>query len=296
MTKKIILFGLGEKAYRILQAHFTAKRRCYLLVIVGRDLNVSNDYADHIIQLCKEHQIPYTERKNFNGQDIKYDYAIAVGWRWMIAAPKEKLIVIHDSLLPKHRGFSPLVNCLINGERTIGATALFASDEYDKGPIITQETIEISYPIKIQDAISMVSELYIKIFNYIIGKIEGDLEITGAQQDNALATYSLWRDENDYFINWEKSAEEICRFIDAVGTPYEGAKSNLNKQLIRIVSATTFPDVQIIDRSAHIGKVIFIENGKPIVVCKNGLLKINEATTLLGHSVIPMEKFRSRFN
>ena len=49
--------------------------------------------------------------------------------------------------MPKYRGFAPLVNSLVNGEKIIGVTALFASEEYDNGDIIMQSSVDITYPI-----------------------------------------------------------------------------------------------------------------------------------------------------
>ena len=87
------------------------------------------------------------------------DYQLAIGWRWLISGT-ENLIVLHDSLLPKYRGFAPLVNSLINGEQEIGVTAIWAGPEFDAGEIIFQEKAGICYPIKIQEAIEIVSGLY----------------------------------------------------------------------------------------------------------------------------------------
>ena len=67
-------------------------------------------------------------------------FKFAIGWKWIIDNTSQ-LIVLHDSLLPKYRGFSPLVNSLINGDTLTGVTALFASSEYDKGEIIEQAQI-----------------------------------------------------------------------------------------------------------------------------------------------------------
>jgi methionyl-tRNA formyltransferase len=54
---------------------------------------------------------------------------------------------MHDSLLPKYRGFAPLPNALINGEREVGVTALFASEEYDMGDIVCQRRLAVEYPM-----------------------------------------------------------------------------------------------------------------------------------------------------
>ena len=48
----------------------------------------------------------------------------------------------------------------------------------------------------------------------------------------------------------------------------------------------------------HIGKVIFVEQGCPIVICGSGLLKITDASfveTNLSSQFLPLKKFRTRF-
>jgi methionyl-tRNA formyltransferase len=113
-------------------------------------------------------------------------------------------------------------------------------------------------------------------------------------QDEKAATYSLWRDEDDYRIDWSHDAAVIKRFIDAVGYPYHGACSNLDGTLTRILDASVEPDVKIEQRVP--GKVMFVRDGWPIVTCGTGMLRLlevrNEART---ESLLPLRKFRSRF-
>lgn len=296
MGKRIIFFCLGEKAYRALSACLHEACQANFLVIVGRDFGVVNDFAEDIVCLCKSFNVNFVERNEFNGFIDASDYAIAIGWRWIISAPTGKLIVMHDSLLPRYRGFAPLVNCLINGERQIGVSAIFASREYDRGEIIAQKSLQIEYPIKIQDAIDKVSLIYVELAESIIESISSGVELSGIPQSEDVATYSLWRDELDYFIDWQKTSEEISRFVDAVGLPYDGAKTRINGEVVKIMSVTPILDVKIESRQSSIGKVIFISEGEPVVVCKEGLIKINAATTLDGNSILPLIKFRSRFS
>lgn len=296
MDKRIIFFCLGEKACRALSACLHKACQANFLVIVGRDLGVANDFAEDIVCLCKSFDVKFVERNEFDGFIDASDYAIAIGWRWIIPAPAGKLIVMHDSLLPRYRGFAPLVNCLINGERQIGVSAIFASKEYDCGEIIAQKSLQIEYPIKIQDAIGKVSLVYAELAESIIDSISSGVELSGIPQSEDIATYSLWRDELDYFIDWQKTSEEISRFVDAVGFPYDGAKTRINGEVVKIMSVTPIFNVEIENRQSSIGKVIFISEGEPVVVCKEGLIKINAATTLDGNSILPLKKFRSRFS
>jgi methionyl-tRNA formyltransferase len=220
------------------------------------------------------------------------DYALAVSWRWMIHGVPN-LIALHDSLLPKYRGFAPLPNALINGEREVGVSALFASGEYDRGDIVCQRRLQIEYPIKIHQAIRSIVPLYAAIASEICSALASGAGLPGKKQDESEATYSLWRDDRDYEIDWGWDAARIARFIDAVGYPYLGARTTLNQEPVAVLDAAVDPDVRIEDRA--VGKVIFVRDGQPVVVCGTGLLRITQMTSPDGRPLLPLKKFRSRF-
>ncbi len=292
--KKIDLYLLGEKGYRVLNEIIVSNKAIIGNVVIGKDKNIKNDYSKEIEEICKENKISYFFLKEHIEKNDNYKFAI--GWRWLIK-DSNNLIVLHDSLLPKYRGFAPLVNGLINGEKQFGVTALFASSEYDKGRIIAQKKLEISYPKKINELIKDISKLYIDISVYIIEQIKTKNKIESYIQNEKEATYSLWRDEEDYYVNWNESASKIKRFVDAVGDPYFGALTYLNEKKIRLEEVEEYPDVTIENRENNIGKIIFMLEEIPIVICKNGLLKIKKAYFVEENKLIfPLKKFRSRFS
>ena len=262
----------------------------YDQVIIGRDKNVLKDFADDIVDLCNENNINFRERKK--SIEANTEYSMAISWKWMLPTTN-KLIILHDSLLPKYRGFSPLVSALLNKESTIGVTALYANDFYDSGDIIAQSKTDIYYPIKIQKLINIIEKNYQELAVRIVKKIKEGESIQGTPQNHDQATYSIWRDEQDYKIDWSQSAEDIQRFIHAVGTPYLGASSKLNNQIVRIMDADIFPDKNFVNRDP--GKVFFMENKKPIVICGKGLLKLTNIQNEKGESILPLKSFRSRF-
>jgi len=181
----------------------------------------------------------------------------------------------------------------MNGDTQIGVTALFATGEYDRGDIIAQSATTIQYPITIAEAIDTIQANYVSLGLEIADKLYRDAPITASPQVEEEATYSLWRDDEDYFIDWSASAARIKRMIDAVGFPYKGAASFLDGKLARIFKAQVLCDVKIENRTP--GKVIFIRDSKPIVVCGSGLLQIDEMTDEQGTSLLPLSKFRTRF-
>jgi methionyl-tRNA formyltransferase len=135
--------------------------------------------------------------------------------------------------------------------------------------------------------------LYIKIIAGILDDLAIQKPLPAVEQDEAAATYSLWRDEDDYFINWNEDSRRICRTVYALSFPYKGACTLLNNNKIIIEDATPVKDVIVMNRQP--GKVLFIEDGLPVVVCGSGLLKIVSAIDSSRQTVLPLTRFRSRF-
>ena len=129
--------------------------------------------------------------------------------------------------------------------------------------------------------------------NEIIEKIKNCLPILSIPQNEADATYSLWRDEEDYHIDWKSSADDIQQFVYSVGYPFKGAYTILDGEKIRVLDCKPLADVIVENRIS--GKLIFLDNGFPIIVCGKGLLKILSAENEEGQSILPLQKFRARF-
>jgi len=292
MKNKVTVFAMTEKGYAVLQSILPDYKKNIEIVIGSQDTQIQKDFYSEIKCLCQYHSIEFIDKKEFISINTKY--ALAISWRWIINTDNKFLIVFHDSLIPRYRGFNPLVSALINGEQKIGVTALLATSEYDKGDIITQYETAIEYPIKIQEAINKIIKNYQDTSLYVMEKIANDDYFIGIPQDENKATYSLWRDDEDYRINWNHSSIELKRFIDAVSYPYKGASTKLNGNLVRILEAEMAQDVVIENRTS--GKVIFVQNDHPIVVCGKGLLKIIEMIDdQTRTSLIPIKNFRIRF-
>lgn len=294
---KIGFYVLGKKGYfALLKFVKVFGPECVSFVVSNHDNGVVYDWYDDIVALCNKKKICCFDYKREQAGIPQKDesFCFAIGWRWMIKDYKN-LIVFHDSLLPKYRGFSPLVNMLINGEKEIGVTALLASTKYDQGNIIDQVSRKISYPITISEAIDKTIPLYTKLILKIALSIFSTGSFNSIPQDEFSASYSLWRDEYDYFINWSQKAEEIERFVDALGSPYHGAAAVLNGKFVRILAVEQFEDVNVENRNANIGKCIFFKENFPIVICGYGLIKITKIISEDGVDIKGNIPFRSRF-
>jgi methionyl-tRNA formyltransferase len=289
---KLTLFAMMDKGYEVANLLLSRYPAVVEAVVGAQDKNVVSDRYEDIQEICKKNNTAFFERSS--EFSIKTKYSLAVSWRWMIDAHDTKLIVLHDSLLPRYRGFNPLVSALLNRDETIGVTALYATGEFDRGEVIAQSESRISYPIQIQEAINTVVENYKELAVFIADALTSGKQMPSTPQDESKATFSLWRDDEDYLIPWSESADYVKRFIDTVGFPYRGAASIVDGTMVRIFQAEIVEDVTIENRTP--GKVIFMKDSFPVVVCGRGLLMIKEAMDAgTAKSILPLSRFRVRF-
>ena len=292
----ILIFSLGVKGLSVVKALVESSSAQAIHCVVGQDKGVADDSSSELISYCKQYEMGHSFRGDAIHDKDNYDLFLAVGWRWIVRDIQQgKLIIFHDSLLPRYRGFAPLVNALINREGTTGVTALLGAEEYDRGNILLQKRLDIIYPTNIEHEIHRISSVYASLAVELVAKLKnGSIDRVGRPQDEKEATYSLWRDEEDYRIDWKDDAETIEHFISCVGRPYRGASAVLNGATVRIVKARARADVKMENRSP--GKVIFTEGIFPVVVCGSGLLVLADVRTESGKSVLPLKYFRSKFH
>lgn len=287
----INLFVLGKKGLDAVAGIHPNLHSQINAVIIGKDNAVQNDYSSEIQTWAEQHQIQFYFRTETDETVLQQaQLNVAIGWRWLISL-EIPLIVFHDSILPKYRGFNPLVSALINGDAQIGVTALVGTDEFDQGDIVGQRIIPVQYPIKIEQAIDLISNEYALLLNEVLQQFIQN-KLTRTPQDESQATFSLWRDADDYRIDWQQDSAIIKRTIDALGFPYQGASTLMDGVLVRIFDAQIVPDVPIVNRTA--GKVLFKYDDGYVIVCGSGLLKVKAFYNEQG-DIIQTNKFRIRF-
>jgi methionyl-tRNA formyltransferase len=200
-----------------------------------------------------------------------------------------EVVIAHDSLLPRLRGFAPLPTALIVGEPHTGVTLIRAGPGVDDGDVLWQKSIAIGPADTIADLIDRVIPLYREgAGRYLRGEL-----VDARPQDKRLATYSIWRDELDYRIDWSESADRIERTVRALGPPYLGARSTLGGEEVVLHRAEVMPDLEFAIRQP--GKVWSLDaDGRPTVVCGKGCLKILAASAG-GKGLFPLKSLRQRF-
>ncbi|MEO1922944.1 MAG: formyltransferase family protein [Nautiliaceae bacterium] len=169
------------------------------------------------------------------------DVGIAVGFGYKIkkdiySLPKLGFFALHDSLLPKMRGFAPSFWSLILGKNETGLTLFEISDEIDAGDILYQEKIDIDEK---DDILTLHRKIFQKM-EIILKKFLKDLEnykIKKYPQNHKKATYCMWRKEEDNNIRWERTTNEIWNLLRACKYPFWEAFTYYKGKKIYVVKA-----------------------------------------------------------
>ena len=95
-----------------------------------------------------------------------------------VARYRGRMLNIHPSLLPKHKGLHTHRSVLLAGEREHGSSVHFVTDELDGGPVIYQSRFPVNAGDSEQSLEARILELEHRIYPHVIGLIaSGRLEL-----------------------------------------------------------------------------------------------------------------------
>jgi len=270
---RIAVFAVGEKGRAFLAAILDDDRVVVVAVRSYPQSAVVDDAQAGIDLLCQAHGVPIHRGARGDlelGPDV--DLIFVVGWQYLLP-PDPRMVVFHDSLLPRLRGFAPTVTALILGDTEVGVTALRPVAELDAGPVLAQHAQTVTYPAKIRDVLHLLADSYVACAGHVISSFAaGSLEESA--QDPDAATYSIWRGDDDYIIDWTEDADRIRRTVDALGWPYPGAHTRLEGSTLTILDVAPGPDLRFEIRQP--GKVWSVADGIATVVCGSGTLILTD--------------------
>ncbi len=98
-------------------------------------------------------------------------------------------IGVHPSLLPLHRGASPIQSTILEGDTETGTTLFLMDEKVDPGPILVQERISLASGVTTQSLSDTLARLGGKLLSKVIPEfVAGKLKYEA--QDEAQATYT----------------------------------------------------------------------------------------------------------
>lgn len=156
----------------------------------------------------------------------------------LLSLPRLGTVGVHPSLLPRHRGASPIQTTILAGDREAGVSLFLVDKEVDHGPVIAREILD-GYD---------VSSMTYRELHDALAELGGDLlvhalpefiegKLTPEPQDESRATLTKKFTTADARVDLEKDApEEIWRKVRAL-TPEPGVWTLKEGKRMKILDA-----------------------------------------------------------
>jgi methionyl-tRNA formyltransferase len=139
----------------------------------------------------------------------------------LLALPRKFALNLHGSLLPRHRGASPIQSAILAGDKESGVTLMGMTSRMDAGPIYAKKATAIG---RIETAGELHDRLAVVAKELLIESAPALLsgKLKGVAQDEEQATKAALLDKDDGRVRWDRTAAEIDRHVRGM-TPWPGA-------------------------------------------------------------------------
>ncbi|HYF37325.1 MAG TPA: methionyl-tRNA formyltransferase [Prosthecobacter sp.] len=222
------------------------------------------------------------------------DVAVVVAYgqilpRSVLDVPRLGCLNIHASLLPRHRGASPIQAAIREGDGETGVTVMYMDEGLDTGDILLMERLTI-------DAEDTGGSLHDKLAVMAPGGLERALDLLAegraprTPQDNAHATHCGKLTRADGGLDWQRGAEELQRMVRAY-QPWPGTFCVLPGEKaaqLKVHCAAAVPGAH----ACPIPGTLVAADPKSglIVSCGEGLLRLDEVQ-MEGGKRLPATQF-----
>ena len=273
---RIVSFGFQTWGFRTLHA----------LIDLGHDVTLAVTHpasaasykaiwSDSVEDLARERGIPVhlTDRVDAATIDMvkraEPDVIVVNSWyTWMppelYNLPPHGTLNLHDSLLPKFTGFSPVLWALISGETEIGLTVHRMDEQLDTGDILIQHSLPVGPTDTGTELVLRGMDLIPGALRDALGALESGTAVW-RPQNKAERTYFHKRSERDSAIDFSWSAEDLERFVRALSEPYPRAFTYYRGQRIDVLEA----DISEARYGGTQGRVIVQEGAGAVVTGAN---------------------------
>jgi methionyl-tRNA formyltransferase len=155
---RIVFLGTPEFAVPSLEAVAGAGHEVQLVVSrpdkpAGRHLHMA---APAVVPAARRLGLPLAQPDKLGGEDftkrlraLAPDAAVVVAYGRLIpprvlGIPRHGFVNVHPSLLPRHRGPSPIEWAILSGDAQTGVTTMLLDEGMDTGPILLQRATPVA--------------------------------------------------------------------------------------------------------------------------------------------------------
>jgi methionyl-tRNA formyltransferase len=192
---------------------------------------------------------------------------------------------VHPSLLPRHRGPTPVAAAILAGDEVTGVSIMLLDKGIDTGPLLAQEQVAILPQDTTGSLTARLAQVGARLLLQTLPLWFED-KIAPQPQDNEKATYSKPIAKESGRIDWRLPAAELWRRARAF-QPWPGCYTAWRGKVLKIIEAVPLPGAEEVGRVIAIkgsqSATIGVQTGEGIL----GLLRVQ----LEGKQVMAAEDF-----
>ena len=294
---RIVFCGTGEIGAPALHALLASKKHTIVGVITQPDKPAGRDLKPRmsaIKQIALAQNLPVQQPEKLRSaaalEDLRAlapDLMVVAAYgqilpKSVLETPRLGCLNLHASLLPRHRGASPIHAAILSGDHETGITVMYMDEGLDTGDILLAQKLAIGSDQTTGQLHDRLADLAAPCLLEALELLEQG-NAPRIPQDSALATYAPKLKKTDGLLDWHQPAEALVTRIRAM-SPWPGAYTHLNGQTLKIHAAKTDP------ASGPTGEILASEPGVLRVACGSGSL-ILESLQLQGRKRLPAAEF-----
>jgi methionyl-tRNA formyltransferase len=243
---RVVFFGTPEFAIPSLEALVGAGHEVQLVVTrpdkpAGRHMHLA---APAVVGAARRLALPLAQPEKLGVEEftnrlrvVAPDAAVVVAYGRLISPrvlsiPRHGFINVHPSLLPRHRGPSPIEWAILAGDAETGVTTMLLDEGMDTGPILLQRSTPVGPRERTPELEARLSRLGAELLvETLAGLLDGS--VVPRPQDDALATVTGKLERKMGRIDWNSSAEQLARSCRAFD-PWPGLHANLRGTRLKV--------------------------------------------------------------
>ena len=277
---RIIFFGSEQFAVKILQSLVVDSENFSVVAVVtqpsrpvGRKQTLTQTpvatYATE--QRIKILAPTSLKAPNIHSELQKFEADVFVVAQYGLIIPQAILEIphfgavnVHASILPRHRGATPVQGALLAGDNQTGVSIMVMDALMDHGPIINIHPCDISPTDTIKTLMDTLATCASENFSKdLLGFIHGEIE--PIEQNHDVATFTKIMTRQTGFIDWSSmDAIQIERMTRAL-VPWPGVTFSTEKQEYKIIAAHVARTDEVLDEIIPAG-IIRIARGSILLV------------------------------
>ena len=205
--------------------------------------------------------------------DFKPDVIVVAAYgqilpKAVLEIPEYGCINIHPSLLPRHRGASPVASAILAGDGFTGVSIMLMDEGLDTGPVLARAQIPVS---DIDSTGSLTSKLSLVAAHLLQDVLPGwkKGQLKPQPQDETEANYSGIITKESGEIDWHQPADVIWRQVRAF-QPWPGCYTSWRGKRLKIIEAKPIAE----ENDAAEGQVVAMAQGGFGIKTGDGVLEI----------------------